>query len=200
MRANAPLLLLAVVLAGCGGGDSDEATPTTTPVAVPATTTPATTSASDSDCPSLRGATTNPRHAGAGGEPAALLTDIDVEREGCVERVSFSFRDDVPAYRIQYRPAAEALVEDGSGARVEAEGSAFLVVRFEPAATAEANGDQLTQTFKPRRVPASGTRHVREVVKTGDFEAVLTWVIGLDEERPFRVLTAGVRLTVELGE
>jgi hypothetical protein len=30
---------------------------------------------------------------------------------------------------------------------------------------------------------------VREIVRTGDFEAVLTWAVGLDLVRSFRVLT-----------
>jgi hypothetical protein len=46
-----------------------------------------------------------------------------------------------------------------------------------------------------------GTRFVREVVKTGDFESVVTWAIGLREERPFRVETSKSppRLTVVVG-
>ena len=35
------------------------------------------------------------------------------------------------------------------------------------------------------RITATGTNHVTEVVETGDFEAVVTWVIGLDTKRPF---------------
>jgi hypothetical protein len=41
---------------------------------------------------------------------------------------------------------------------------------------------------------------VREVVRTGDFEAVLTWAIGLDERVGFRVSTLDnpSRLVVDL--
>lgn len=39
----------------------------------------------------------------------------------------------------------------------------------------------------PNRIEAKGTRHVREIVKTGDNEGVLTWVIGVDARRPFTV-------------
>jgi hypothetical protein len=35
-------------------------------------------------------------------------------------------------------------------------------------------------------------------VKTGDFEAVVTWAIGLSEERPFRVTTSERTITVEI--
>ena len=41
----------------------------------------------------------------------------------------------------------------------------------------------------PRRIAGEGTSVVREIVRTGDFEAVLTWAIGLDGRVPFRVLT-----------
>lgn len=42
---------------------------------------------------------------------------------------------------------------------------------------------------------------MREVVKTGDFESVLTWTIGLSEKRPFEVITSESppRLTIEIG-
>ena len=44
-------------------------------------------------------------------------------------------------------------------------------------------------------------KFLREVVKTGDFEAAVTWVLGLSERRP---LTASVssspsRVVVEIG-
>ncbi len=53
-----------------------------------------------------------------------------------------------------------------------------------PAMTAKIDGDQVTKTYTgPKRLP--GTDPVAEVVKTGDFEGVVTWVIGLDRELPF---------------
>jgi hypothetical protein len=52
-------------------------------------------------------------------------------------------------------------------------------------------GDSLTFTYTgPRRLRPDGGRFVRDVVKSGDFEAVVSWVIGLPEERPFTVSTA----------
>lgn len=53
----------------------------------------------------------------------------------------------------------------------------------------------------PRRIAGSdvGTSIVREVVRTGDFEAVLNWAVGLDARADFRVLTleAPPRLVVD---
>ena len=40
---------------------------------------------------------------------------------------------------------------------------------------------------------------VKQVSKTGDFEAVLTWAIGLSEQRGFKVVSEPSRLTIELG-
>jgi hypothetical protein len=124
----------------------------------------------------------------------AYLTSVHVRQTSCGDRIVFAFRDDArkaPGFRIAYEPAATALVEDGSGAHVDAAGPAYLVMRLEPAATAQVTGDSLTFTYTgPRRLRPDGGRFVRDVVKSGDFEAVVSWVIGLPEERPFTVSTA----------
>ncbi|GIU87155.1 MAG: hypothetical protein KatS3mg009_1670 [Acidimicrobiia bacterium] len=40
---------------------------------------------------------------------------------------------------------------------------------------------------------------MRQVVNTGDFEAVVTWVIGLSARAPVAVATEGTRLVVSVG-
>jgi hypothetical protein len=136
---------------------------------------------------------TQPRRA-SGPVDVTFLTAVDVRRTACGDRVVFAFRDDAaraPGFRVAYEPAATALVEDGSGAHVDAAGPAYLVLRLEPAATAVATGEDVTFTYTgPRRLRPDGARFVRDVVKSGDFEAVVSWVIGLPEERPFTVSTA----------
>src|SRR6266516_4911660 len=157
-----------------------------------------------SECgPAVR-AGTDPRSSGSHAAGTTFLTAVRLEGAPCVDRVTFEFRAETPeppGFRAQYVPAGEALVEDGSGNRIDAEGSAFLVVRLEPAATADSSGDALVFTYTgPRRLRAEGTRRIREVVKSGDFEAAVTWVIALSEERPFRILTSGSppRVVVEV--
>lgn len=172
------LVTLALLLvAGCGGNsDSGEAS-----------------------CPPP-GFASERRELSANGAEITYLTDVAVAETNCGDRVVFEFRDDASGARVEYLPREQALVEDGSGNRVEAEGEAFLVVRLDSAATAESDGDELEFTYMgPRRLRPDDARYVREIVKTGDFEAVVTWVVGLDEERPFRVATSGRRLTVELA-
>jgi hypothetical protein len=62
-------------------------------------------------------------------------------------------------------------------------------------------GDELVRTYTgPKRLaPPEDAHFVRELVKSGDFEAVVTWVIGLDERRPFTTRVADSRLVVEIG-
>jgi hypothetical protein len=142
---------------------------------------------------------------GNGPSGVMLLTDVAATGESCGDRLVFSFRPDradVPGYRVEYRPRESALVEDGSGNRLDAEGAAFLVVRIEPAATADISGNGLVFTYKgPRRFKPDGTSHVRELVKSGDFESVVTWAVGLDGRRPFSVTTSASppQLVVEIG-
>ena len=51
----------------------------------------------------------------------------------------------------------------------------------------------------PKRLDAPNGRFVREVVKSGDFEAVVTWVIGVSEQRPFTTTASDTGLVVEIG-
>jgi hypothetical protein len=82
------------------------------------------------------------------------------------------------------------IVEDASGNEVEVDGEAFLSIRLEPASGFDLSGELGEVYTGPTQIDGSsaGTEMVEELVRTGDFEAVLTWVAGLDERAPFRVL------------
>ena len=153
---------------------------------------------SASGCPPS-GAGTEVRTTTAQGSDLTYMTDVTVEPVDCGDLVVFEFRDRAAGARVDYLPREHALVEDGSGSMLEAEGEAFLVVRLEPAATAESDGDELQFTYTgPRRLQPDDANHVQEIVKTGDFEAVVTWAIGVSEERPFRVTTSARTVSVEI--
>src|SRR5436189_4652604 len=99
-----------------------------------------------------RCATTGDTGVRTGAKPTAttLLTEVKTEHDACVDRITFTFKPkptEAPGYRIEYRPAEEAQTEDGSGNHIAVAGSAFLVVRFEPAATVELSGDQPKFTY-----------------------------------------------------
>jgi hypothetical protein len=74
---------------------------------------------------------------------------------------------------------------------------------MEPASGFDLNtGEGVMVYHGPRRLEgsAAGTSVVQELVRTGDFEAVLTWAIGLSDKVDFRVTTATapLRLIVDL--
>jgi hypothetical protein len=178
------------VVAGAGcAGDDDEASPT-----VPTRSTPA--------LPTLEGAATVPVEAPSETLETALLTRVAAGRNEGFDRVVFEFRNDLPGYRIEY--VEGPLSEDGSGNPVALEGSAYLVVRMEPASGFDLSVPEGALVYMgPRRIQGSdfGTATVRELVRTGDFEAVLTWAIGVNGRTPFRVLTLQEpsRLVIDFG-
>jgi hypothetical protein len=163
-------------------------------------TTPTTTA---SVCNPLSGAALTPHLSPAIATRATVfLTDLKLEPGRCSDRVVFTFEKSAPGpgFEVSYQPADRAKVEDGSGNAVKIDGSAFLVVRLSPALTAHITGDKVVPTYTgPRRITPQGFGHVREVVKTGDFESVVTWVIGVDEKRPFTTNASETQLVVELG-
>jgi hypothetical protein len=60
---------------------------------------------------------------------------------------------------------------------------------MEPASGVDLASDALRTTYKgPNRFTPTASV-VTELVRTGDFEAVLEWVLGLDAKAPFRVRT-----------
>lgn len=125
----------------------------------------------------------------------AYLTDVRVVDGEC-DRIEFLFEEAVPGVQAGYEAADTALSADGSGNAVPLDGEAFLVVRLEPAMTARAAADG-TLTITYDGPPRFGGE--TPLVKTGDFEAVVRWTIGLDEERPFDVRVVGGRVVVSIG-
>jgi hypothetical protein len=139
----------------------------------------------------LEGAGTTPVEGSATGSEIALLERVAVGRHEGYDRVVFQFKNTLPGYRVAF--AQPPLKEDGSGNLVKLEGNAFVVVRMEQASGFDLNTGEGVMVYKgPRRLEgsAAGTSVVQELVRTGDFEAVLTWAIGLSDKVDFRVRTA----------
>ena len=167
---------------------------------MPSATTTATTSTDGID--PLEGASTTPiERPPTGTEKIALVERVAVGRHEGYDRVVFQFRNTLPGYKVEY--VEPPLKEDGSGNPVEIKGNAFLVVRMEPASGFDLNTGEGVMVYKgPRRLEGStvGTSVVQELVRTGDFEAVLTWAIGLSDKVDFRIQTASspLRLIVDV--
>lgn len=179
--------LLAV--SGCGG--SNTSSPPTGASSVPTSTSPTTSTTGTSGIDPLEGAATTPVEVAASGSDTALLERIAVGRHEGYDRVVFQFQNALPGYKVEY--VQPPLTEDGSGKPVSVKGSAIVSVRMEPASGFDLNTGEGVLTYKgPKRIDGSsaGASVVQELVRTGDFEAVLTWAIGLSDTVDFRVQTA----------
>ena len=132
--------------------------------------------------------------AGAQSAPE-IPTLVDVRAGGHTghDRVVFEFRGPVPEHRIGY---VDQLVQDGSGNPVSVAGAADLEVVFEGA---NAHNEDGSPTISPRQF-SPGLTAVKEIAQIGDFEAVVTYGIGVDRRRPIEVstLSSPSRLVIDV--
>ena len=97
------------------------------------------------------------------------------------DRVVFEFDGPVPFLRIEY---VQKLIADGSGAPVPVTGRAILSVQLTPARAHSDRGQITAPKNLKLRLPI-----VKEIVSAGDFEAVVTYGIGLARKAETRILT-----------
>jgi hypothetical protein len=161
----------------------------------------AATSAPADDGSGLPGATVAQHSAPADGGEVALLRDVRVGRHEGYERIVFEFvGDSLPGYRMEWTEAD--ITADGSGDPVRVDGAARLVMVFDPASGVDLSGAEFAVVYRgPDRIPLAGaTEVVHDLVRTGDFEGILTWVAGASTAVPFRVqsLRSPSRLVVDV--
>jgi hypothetical protein len=127
--------------------------------------------------------------------PVGVLRDVRTASQEGFDRIVFEFEGSaVPGYRVEYiDPPA---IQCGSGEPVEIAGAALLQVRLIPA---QAHTDAGEATVQEReRHP--GLPVLQELESTCDFEAHVTWVLGLAERNRFRVqeLPNPARLVIDI--
>ena len=128
-----------------------------------------------------------------------ILTDVRMAGHECFDRIVFEFRGIArPGFEVGYLESAP--VEDPTGNPVEVAGSVFLEIRMQSASGFDFETNQPSYTG-PARITPTDTTYAREAARTGDFEAILIWVVGLDEERPFTASTLEdpARVVVDIG-
>jgi hypothetical protein len=195
---------VSLVAAACGdddGGAIDTSASTTTTAAVSNTTS--TTRADEGGIDPMNDASTTPVSvpvpADASGG-AALLSAVRASRHEGYDRVVFEFTaaSSLPGYSVSY--VEKPVTEDGSGKQVDVAGDHVVLVRMEHASGADLTKESAPQTYTGPTRFTPGTPEVTELVRTGDFEGVLSWAIGVHDKVAFRVTTLQdpARLVVDL--
>jgi hypothetical protein len=138
------------------------------------------------------------------GEGFAQLLDVRVASHEGFDRIVLEFGpdDDVPSYRITY--VDPPVIQDGSGEEMRIEGAAFLELRMTPASGLTTETDDPSgweRTYDgPLRIPV-GSGTVTELVRVDDWEANLSWILGVERTAPFSVewLSSPRRLVVDVA-
>jgi len=108
------------------------------------------------------------------------LVGIRAAHHPTYDRVVFDFRGGLPSTQVRY---VDRLIADASGLPVRVAGRAILRVRFEPARAHDASG----RTAPLRR--AFALPNLMTAARSGDFEAVTTYGLGLARRTPFHVFS-----------
>jgi peptidoglycan hydrolase-like protein with peptidoglycan-binding domain len=124
----------------------------------------------------------------------ALLTDVRVGRHKNFDRVVFEFSAPIPGYTITYVPK---VFQDGSGDPLPLRGRAFISAVFTPASAHDNAGHPTV----PSSVSVKDFAMLRDVKLAGDFEAVVSWGIGLAAANGAQVteLTGPSRIVIDLA-
>ena len=185
------MLAALLLFAGCGGETRRSATTGGTTSTATQTQTETQTQTQQAQTSggidTLEGAGTGPVTVKATNTQTALLDDVRVARHEGYDRVVFQFSNALPGYDVRYvdRP----IVEDASGKVVSVKGTAVLRVRMENALDADLSKSNAPRTYTGPTRFAPGTPEIAELVRTGGFEGVLTWAVGMNDKVDFRVTT-----------
>jgi hypothetical protein len=185
--------LLVGAMAGCAGGEGNAPAPSAQPATARPSAAPATARASAP--PATDGWRTTPltvRHD-VDVPPVPVLAGIRHAQhpEEGFDRVVFDVRGALPGYDIRY---VATPVADGSGDPVTVPGRRFLQIRFEPA---DAHDEAGAATVV--RSATLGYPMLEAYAVTGDYEAVVTVVLGLDDVVAFRVGELSGRIYVDVA-
>jgi hypothetical protein len=125
-----------------------------------------------------------------------VLRDVRAAGQDGFDRVVFEFEGSlVPGYRVGY---VDSAVQCGSGEPVEVAGAARLQVRLIPA-QAHTEAGEPTVRERERR---PGLAVLHEMKSACDFEADVTWLLGLATRSRFRVqeLYGPPRLVIDIKQ
>ena len=185
------LLLVSALLAGCGSGAKEAGpVPTATSTVEPTQSGPAGGTGTEGET-SVSGTGTAATSAPVvcepqtGGEEGIFtnLTDVRVGAHDGYDRIVFEFHEPKPnpggkggIPRYEIRQAKPPFAQDASGLPVDVVGDAFARIVMHGSAGYDFDGNP---TYAGSRTLTPGFGTLAQAVQTGDFEATMTWVLGL---------------------
>jgi len=179
------ILVVALAAIGCASPSPSSSGATPSPTASRPPPGPTDVPTPGSSLPPFACGTTVRR---PGSVPIALMSGMDVGNEAAGGRIAFTFRPagNVAAVpEVEIRPVSPPFVKDPSGLPLEVRGTSFLQVVLRGGTALDAN---VEPTYGgPFDVAPDGSPIV-EVKRAGDFEAVSTFVVGLDGPPCVRIL------------
>jgi hypothetical protein len=195
------LAALALVVSACMASGSPSASASASAVASATTAASASVEASASEEPSTEPtddlgmfACSFPVNA-VGTVARAQITGIRVGTHDGYDRIVFEFDEGVPEFSLD--ETEPPLLADASGLPVDVEGNAFWKLVMQGGTILSPDGDI---TYPGPREFMPGFPELTELDTGGDFEAVSTWYIGMQEPSCVRVsiLTDPSRLVIDI--
>jgi hypothetical protein len=124
---------------------------------------------------------------------------VGVKRTPKLERITFFFRprdpaiDQAPSHFVRF---VDTLNTDAEGAPADVEGEAFLLVVFS-AFGVDLSGEEPVQIYKGPKELTPDLSTVVELEQVGDFEATISWGIGLSRRACYVLEAERDHLTLE---
>jgi hypothetical protein len=187
------LFALTALGAGCGQGNGAEsAGPTPAPATQPPSHAATTTTPAESPTPPP--APAPKRCARESGGDDGIYTNLVAVRIGThqgYDRITFEFRAPEPnpggaagIPRYEIRTAKPPHYEDASGLPLEVNGNSFVGIVFHGASGVDFDG---RATYTGPKVVRAGFDNFVEAVRSGDFEATLSWILGVRHQTCWQV-------------
>jgi len=215
VKRSVAACLLVLILGACTGDESEPASTTTTSKTAASTSTSspaASTTAAATPAPAPTGSPQSQDCApiSGGGETFLQLTDVRVGTHAGYDRVTFEFAPSsqtpppvpvpggvLPRYELTRVPS---ITEDGSGNPVDIAGKDLYQIVFHGASGFDLTGEVPVPTYKGPRELEPNFKVLGEVERSGDFEATLSWGIGLKEARCLKVaeFKSPLRLAIDI--
>ena len=192
MRIGFATVLATTLLAGCAQRQPTVAgqPPGETPSEAPAESPVESPAPSNTTCETVNG-----------GNPSNLprFTEVELESEDGVDRITFEFEPEPsapnrpPWHHISFQ---DELITEGEGAPVEVEGDAFVIVSFQ-AIGVDLSGEEPVEVYTGPKEFTPGYATLLEAEHLGDFEAQVSWGLGLTEKTCFVLEAKRDRITLE---